>query len=99
MQKCDISELECVLTHHCNSIIYIKNSLKGKESNSDNFSIEYKPETAGKPYLGTKSALISSLDMVIISVTLSTWIRIAYLLAGFFNYIHQGSYCSYPVPS
>lgn len=59
--------------------MYIKNSLKGKKDNSDTFSTEYRSQTAGKPDLGTKSALISSSDMVIISVTLRTQIRITYL--------------------
>lgn len=62
--------------------MYIKNDFERKKIHSDRFCIDCEPETAAKPDLGTNSALRSSSDTVIISVTLRTWIGIAYLLAG-----------------
>lgn len=61
--------------------MYIKNGFKRKKIHSDHFCTDCEPEAAAKPDLGTNSALSSS-DTAIISVTLRTWIRIAYLLAG-----------------
>lgn len=62
--------------------MYIKNDFKRKKIHSYHFCTDCEPETAAKPDLGTNSALSSSSDTAIISVTLRTWIWIAYLLAG-----------------
>lgn len=62
--------------------MYIRNGFKRKKIHSDRFCIDCEPETAAKPDLGTNSAPSSLSDTVIISVTLRTWIRIVYLLAG-----------------